>query len=91
MKDNKPYGSFNWRWVAIGVVVVFMVASLVAVGGIAYKLGREHGYSQLEKEIVYALALNKSKHVGKFLVAKLESGGTIIALNELPFSNEVKK
>ncbi len=71
-------------------MVMIMVASLLVVGVTAYKLGREHGYNQLETEIVYAIALNKSKYVGKFLVAKLENGGTIIALNELSFAEEME-
>ena len=91
MEDNKQYGFFKWRGIAITVMVISIVASLLVVGEMAYKLGREHGYSQLEKEIVYALALNKSKHVGKFLIAKLDSGGTIITLNELHFSAELEE
>lgn len=82
MEDNKKYDSFKWRWIVIVLIVMVVVTSLLVVGGMAYKLGHKHGYFQLEKEIVYALALNKSKHVGKFLVAKLDNGGTIIALNE---------
>ena len=90
-EKNIKTENFQWRWVVIAVTIVFVIPSLLAVGGMSYKLGREHGYNQLEKEIVYALALNKSKHVGKFLVVKLESGGTIIALNELQFSVEMEE
>ena len=90
-KENNKKENSQWRWVVISLTIVLVLASLLIVGGMSYKLGHEHGYNQLEKEIVYALALNKSKHVGKFLVAKLESGGTIIALNELQFSVEMEE
>ena len=86
---SRKNGNFQWRWVITGAAIVLIIVSLAAVAGFSYKLGHEHGYNQLEREIVYALALNKSKHVGKFLVAKLENGGTVIALNELQFSVEV--
>jgi uncharacterized membrane protein YdfJ with MMPL/SSD domain len=91
MEDNKKNGCFKWRWVAIAVMVILIVAILLVTGGTADKLGREHGYSQLEKDIVYAIALNKSNHVGKFLVAKIRDGGTLIALKQLHFSVEIEK
>lgn len=86
MEEVKKDNTFNLRLLVIGIIVLLIIASQVAIGATAYKLGREHGYNQLEREIVYALALSKSKHVGKFLVAKLDDGGTIIALNEHPFA-----
>lgn len=82
MEDNNIKSSFKWRWAAVVVIIILVVASHLAAGVMSYQLGREHGYSQLEKDIVYAIAINNSKRVGNFLVAKIEDGGTIISLNE---------
>jgi ABC-type phosphate transport system permease subunit len=87
MENYKKDGCFKWLRIATTVVMVILAAvSLLVVGVTTYKIGHKHGYNQLEKEIVYAIALNKSNHVGKFLVAKLEDGGTIIALKKLDLS-----
>jgi hypothetical protein len=92
MENNKKDSFFNWlRFTTTFVIIILAVASLLVVGATAYKIGHEHGYNQLEKEIVYAIALSKSKRVGKFLVAKLDNGGTIIALNEIPFLTEMEE
>jgi hypothetical protein len=90
MEETKKYAGFKWRWIAIGAMVVLGVASLLVVGGMSYTLGREHGYSKLEKEIVYALALNNSTNVGKFMVDKLKDGRTTIALKERALSENVE-
>lgn len=91
MDDTTLRRGFKWRWIIVIAAVVFVLASEAAVGLIAYRLGREQGYSQLEKEIVYAIAIHNSKRVGNFLVAKVDNGGTIIALNENPFDGEIKE
>jgi len=90
MEENKACGSFKWRWIVVTVIVLAIAVSLLGVGATAYKVGHAHGYSQLEKEIVYAIALNKSNNVGKFMVAKLDNGATLIALKELYISAEVQ-
>lgn len=90
MEETKKYARIKFRWVAIVVIIVFTVASLVVVGGMGYTLGRDHGYGQLEKEIVYALALNNGTNVGKFLVDKLKDGRTTIALREMALSEKAE-
>ena len=82
MEEKKDDSSFKWRWVAAAVIMVIITVSMLGVGVMAYKIGHEHGYKQLEKELVYAIAINNSRRVGNFLVAKVDNGGTIIALNE---------
>ena len=91
MEDNKNKSSFKWRLAAIVVIVILIVASQLAVGVMSYKLGRAHGYSQLEKEIVYAIAINNGRRVGNFLVAKIDNGGTLISLNENFLESEIIK
>ncbi len=91
MEENKACGGIKWRWIAVAVMVIAIAVSLLAVGVTGYKLGHARGYDLLEKEIVYAIALNKSNNVGKFLVAKLDNGATLIALKELYVSAEVQK
>jgi hypothetical protein len=82
MENYKKDGCFKWLRIATTVVVVIMaVASLLVVGIVTYNLGHEHGYNQLEKEIVYSIALDRSNNVGNFLVAK-EDSGTIITLKK---------
>lgn len=82
MEEKKDRSGFRWRWVAAAVLTVTIIASMLSVGIVAYNVGHEHGYKQLEKELVYAIAIHNSKRVGNFLVAKVDNGGTIIALNE---------